>query len=89
MPARIILQGKVDWITQRRGHSMLTVICPGSPAGERFERLLSAALAGHAFQRVSWLTDPLAARRLLFAVSLPESGVSHGFYDLPGALAAS
>jgi len=75
---------------------MLTVICPGSPAGERFERLLSAALAGHAFQRVSWLTDPLAARRLLFAVSLPESGVSHGFYDLlaflrthPGCLAGS
>ena len=75
---------------------MLTVICPGSPAGERFERLLSAALAGHAFQRVSWLTDPLAERRLLFAVSLPESGVSHGFYDLlaflrthPGCLAGS
>ena len=50
---------------------ILTVVCPSAPAGERLSKILSAALQGRAFQRVSWLTDSLLNRRILFAAALP------------------
>ena len=53
----------------------LTVIVLGQ--GEsRFDDALSAAVRGRAHQCISWLTDPMQGRRLLFAVPLPDSGVN-------------
>lgn len=74
----------------------LTVIAPDLAEGGRLESVLSAALRGRGALRASFLTDSLAEKRLLFAVSLPESGVSRGFSDLlaflrthPGCLSGS
>ena len=58
----------------------LTVIISG-PLSPRAEGALNAALWGRAFRRASPAED-LRNRRLLFAVSLPESGVSHELLDL-------
>ena len=73
----------------------LTVIVLGQ--GEsRFDDALSAAVRGRAHQCISWLTDPMQERRILFAVPLPDSGVNPAFYQLlaflrahPGCLARS
>ena len=73
----------------------LTVIVLGQ--GEsRFDDALSAAVRSRAHQCISWLTDPMQGRRLLFAVPLPDSGVNSAFYQLlaflrahPGCLAGS
>ncbi len=65
----------------------LTVIVLGQ--GEsRFDDALSAAVRGRAHQCISWLTDPMQGRRLLFAVPLPDSGVNPAFYQLLAFLRA-
>ena len=73
----------------------LTVITPG-PIHKRMEETLEAALQGKAARRASFSADSLQGRRLLFAVSLPESGVNHGFLEIlahirthPGCLSGS
>ena len=73
----------------------LTVIIPGT-GDARFEGALSAAVKGRSRQHISWLTDPMDHRRLLFAVPLPDSGVNPAFYQLlaflrthPGCLQGS
>ena len=74
----------------------LTVIRLGDAVSPQFEQVLSAALRGHFHQTVNWLTDPLGDQRILFAVSLGESGVNLAFYSLlaflrthPGCLSGS
>ena len=65
----------------------LTVIVLGQ--GEsRFDDALSAAVRSRAHQCISWLTDPMQGRRLLFAVPLPDSGVNPAFYQLLAFLRA-
>lgn len=66
----------------------LTVICPGETASERFVRTLEAALRGRRSQVRPRLEGPLENRRVLFAVSLDESGVNHEFYSLLAHLRA-
>ena len=73
----------------------LTVIIPGT-GDARFEGALSAAVKGRSRQHISWLTDPMDHRRILFAVPLPDSGVNPAFYQLlaflrthPGCLQGS
>ena len=61
---------------------MLTVICPGESASDRFARTLEHALRGRRSRILPALTEPLENQRLLFAVPLDESGVNHGFCDL-------
>ncbi len=75
---------------------MLTVICPGDTASERFALILEHALKRHLAQVVTGLDGLLENARVLFAVPLDESGVNHGYYDLlaylrthPGCLAGS
>lgn len=75
---------------------ILTLISTGESGCVRFRSALSAALSGRRWQRISWLTDSMTQRRLLFAVSLPESGVDPAFYQLlaflrthPGCLQGS
>ena len=61
---------------------VLTVLCPGETAPERFVRTLESALEGRRSQVQSRLEGPLEGRRVLFAVSLDESGVNPEFYTL-------
>ena len=76
---------------------VLTLVCPGgAPEGTRLQAVLRAVLRNRPFQRVSWLTDPMQERRILFAFSLPESGVNPAVYQLlaflrthPGCLRGS
>jgi multimeric flavodoxin WrbA len=72
---------------------MLTLICPGETASERYARALRVGLRGIPCKILTRLTGPLKNRVLLFALPLDESGVNHGYYDLlsflrthPGAL---
>lgn len=69
----------------------LSVIRLDGSGSPRFQRVLDDALAGlpHAAAAA-----PLAGQRILFAISLPESGINHAFSDLlaqlrthPGCLA--
>lgn len=57
------------------GAGMLTLICPG-PLSGRLRRALQAGLAGWTYEVLTELGGPLTGRRLLFAVSLDESGVN-------------
>ena len=73
---------------------VLTVLCPGETAPERYALTLEAALAGRRAQVLTRLEGPLQNRPLLFAVPLDASGVNPGFYSLlahlrthPGCLA--
>ena len=75
---------------------MLTVVCPGKTAGERFALTLEHALKGHSARVMTRLEGPVENARILFAVPLDESGVNHGYYDLlaylrthPGCLTGS
>ena len=75
---------------------MLTVICPGDTASERFALTLEYALKGRPSRVLIRLEGPLENARILFAVPLEESGVNHGYYDLlaylrthPGCLRGS
>ena len=61
---------------------MLTLICPGDRASDRYARALRAGLSGVPCQLLTELTQPLHGRRLLFAVPLDESGVNLEFYRL-------
>lgn len=61
---------------------MLTLICPGDRASDRYARAMRAGLDGVSCQVLTELTQPLHGRRLLFAVPLDESGVNLGFYRL-------
>lgn len=74
----------------------LTLISPGEPSSGRFVNALHVALENHTVCRVSLPEDSLENRRVLFAVSLPASGVNLGFYTLlaylrthPGCLKGS
>lgn len=59
-----------------------TVICPGETAPERFVRILENALSGCRSQVRTHLEEPLKNCRILFAISLDESGVNLEFYSL-------
>ncbi len=61
---------------------MLTLICPGETASERYALALRAGLGSVPCEILTRLTGPLEYRALLFAVPLDESGVNHGYYDL-------
>lgn len=63
---------------------VLTVICPGNTASERYALTLKFALQGH---RARILTDlkkdkPLRGKRILFAVPLDKYGTNPGLYGL-------
>ena len=58
----------------------LTVLRLGD--SPRLEAVLDAALADRPSWHADWVTESLAGQRLLFAVSLPESGVNHELCDL-------
>lgn len=72
---------------------MLTLICPGETASERYALALRAGLRSIPCKILPRLTVPLENRALLFAVPLDDGGTNHGYYDLlaflrthPGAL---
>lgn len=74
----------------------LTLICPGGEENDRCRRVLRQALEGQAVRVTGGPDGPLHDRRLLFAVSLDETGVNHAYYDLlaflrthPGCLSGS
>ena len=60
----------------------LIVVSPGSIVSERLSQTLDAALQDIPFELKNALDTPLENERILFAVSLNESGVNHGYYDL-------
>ena len=60
----------------------LLVVAPGTTPSERFSQTLEAALQGVPHEITTALDVPLENERVLFAVSLNESGVNHGYYDL-------
>lgn len=60
----------------------LLVVSPGSIVSERLSKTLDAALRDIPFELKNTLDTPLKNERILFAVSLNESGVNHGYYDL-------
>ena len=75
---------------------MLTVICPGEQPSQRCIQTLEYALRGKAADMRKTLDQPLENTRILFAVSLNEGGVNHGYFDLlaylrthPGCLSGS
>lgn len=61
---------------------MLTLICPGETASERYALALRMGLRSVPCKILTRLTGPLENRALLFAVPLDESGVNHEYYDL-------
>lgn len=72
---------------------MLTLICPGETASERYALALREGLRSIPCEILTRLTGSLENRALLFAVPLDKSGTNHGYYDLlaflrthPGAL---
>ena len=56
---------------------MLTLICPGETAAERYALALREGLRSIPCEILTRLTGPLENRALLFAVPLDESGVNH------------
>ena len=60
----------------------LIVVSPGNFASERFSHTLETALREISFEFKPMLDAPLENKRILFAISLNESGVNHGYYDL-------
>lgn len=75
---------------------ILTVLCPGRAAPERYALTLEYALRGVRAQVLSRMEGPLGGRRILFAVPLDETGVNPAFYNLlaflrthPGCLRGS
>jgi len=61
---------------------ILTVICPGDAASERYARTLESALRGHPARVLTRLTGPLDSARILFAVPLDDAGMNTGLYEL-------
>ncbi|MEA5041511.1 MAG: NAD(P)H-dependent oxidoreductase [Oscillibacter ruminantium] len=61
---------------------MLTLICPGKTASQRYALALRAGLNGIPCEILTRLDGPLENRAILFAVPLDESGVNHEYYDL-------
>jgi len=61
---------------------ILTVICPGERAAERYALVLEYALKGRNAEIVTELRQPLSGRRLLFAVPLDETGINPGLFSL-------
>lgn len=61
---------------------MLTLICPGTTASQRYATALREGLRGIPCEILTRLYGPPENRSLLFAVPLDESGVNHGYYDL-------
>ena len=57
---------------------LLTLVCPGSAAAERYALTLETALKGRRMEELPRLRpdQPLQNRRILFAVPLDESGVN-------------
>lgn len=75
---------------------ILTVLCPGGTAPERYALTLEYALRGVRAQVLPHMEGPLEDRRILFAVPLDETGVNPAFYGLlaflrthPGCLRGS
>ncbi|MEG2175996.1 MAG: NAD(P)H-dependent oxidoreductase [Oscillibacter sp.] len=64
--------------------SCLTVLCPGEQLSVRCAGALDAALCGQTVRRVTCLSPdaPLENCRILFVLSLPESGVNPAVYEL-------
>lgn len=60
----------------------LHVVSPGAAVSERLSQTLSIALRDIPHELKSTLETPLEHERILFAISLNESGVNHGYYDL-------
>ena len=60
----------------------LLVVVLGTTPSERFSQALETALHGVPHERITTLDAPLENERVLFAISLNESGVNHGYYDL-------
>ena len=60
----------------------LIVVSPGNFASERFSHTLETALREISFEFKPMLDAPLENKRILFAISLNESGVNLGYYDL-------
>lgn len=61
---------------------MLTVIRPGGAGSARFSAVLDAVAKARPTRILTEWNAPLQNERILFAVSLDEGGVNHGFYDL-------
>ena len=61
---------------------MLTILCPDSHLTPRCQTVLDGISSRQATQTMTTLSAPLQDQRLLFVVSLNESGVNHAFYDL-------
>lgn len=55
---------------------ILTVICPGDRAAERYALVLEYVLRGRSARIVTELKQPLSGQRLLFAVPLNEAGIN-------------
>ena len=75
---------------------LLTVICPGGIAGERFTTTLEHALKGRPARVLTRLEGPVSHARILFAVPLDDAGMNDGLWPLlaylrrhPGCLAGS
>ena len=66
--------------------SALRVICPGLGQECRCRETLSAALEGEPVRYTRRLTRPLQNERLLFVVTLEETGLSRPYYSLLGFL---
>lgn len=61
---------------------MLTLVCPGKNASQRYALALEAGLRGVPCRILTRLDAPLSPQRILFAIPLDESGVNHGCLDL-------
>lgn len=76
----------------------LTVVCLGAPLPPRCAQALDAALTGRSVRQITGLSSdtPLHNCRILFVLSLPESGINPAVYALldllrthPGFLSGS
>ena len=61
---------------------MLTILCPDPYLSPRCQAVLDSISSCQPTQTLTALTEPFQGRRILFIVSLNESGVNHAFYDL-------
>ena len=61
---------------------LLTVICPGGIAGERFTTTLEYALKGRPARVLTRPEVPVSHARILFAVPLDDAGMNDGLWPL-------
>ncbi len=66
--------------------SVLTIVCPGKFASERYALALEAGLKGLPCRVTTRLDKPMRNLRILFAIPLDDSGMNRDFYDLLGFL---